>query len=216
MKPWKTLFTATSPDGTPMLLQERDGEFSIRLAGSVLMTSRSHGSEDLLATLALRGLKTRSPRVLVGGMGMGFTARAALDHMGPEGRVVVAELIPPVVEWNRTGPLGPPAGNPLSDPRCSVELGDVQAAIAKAPAAYDAILLDVDNGPNAFTQKANSGLYSKKGLALTRAALRRGGVYALWSASPEEWFIRRLHEAGFVGRMEKAGPRHVVFVATVR
>lgn len=215
MKPWKTIAQTTSPDGTPMVLQERDGEFSLRLAGQVLMTSRSHGSEDALATLAFAKLKARAPRVLVGGMGMGYTARAALDRVGPDGEVVIAELIPEVVEWNR-GPLASAAGNPLGDPRCSVILGDVRATIARAQGAYDALLLDCDNGPDAFVQKNNASLYSVRGLAEAHQALRAGGVYALWSASPEPWFIRTLHDAGFAGTMERAGPRHVVFVATRR
>lgn len=213
MKPWKTIAKTLSPDGTPMLLQERDGEFSLRLAGQVLMTSRSHGSEDKLATLAFDRLKTKAPRVLVGGMGMGYTARAALDRVGPDGEVVIAELIPEVVEWNR-GPLAAAAGNPLADPRCSVILGDVRQTIARAENEYDALLLDCDNGPDAFVQKNNASLYSTRGLAEAHRALRPKGIYALWSASPEEWFIRTLHDAGFTGTMERAGPRHVVFVAT--
>jgi spermidine synthase len=214
MKPWLTVGTATSPDGTPMVLQERDGEYSLRLAGQVLMTSRTHGSEDLLATLAMKGLKTKAPRVLVGGMGMGYTARSALDRMGPLGSVVIGELIPPVVEWNR-GPLGHLAGRPLDDPRSSVALGDIQLTIRNNPGGFDAILMDVDNGPSAFTQKSNAGLYSPRGLAEARRALRPGGAYALWSTAEEPGFIRTLHDAGFVGRMERAGPRHVVFVATM-
>ena len=196
-----------------MVLQERDGEFSLRLAGQVLMTSRSHGSEDALATLAFKRLKAKSPRVLVGGMGMGYTARAALDRVGRDGEVVIAELIPEVVEWNR-GPLAAAAGNPLGDPRCSVILGDVRQTIARATGEYDALLLDCDNGPDAFVQKNNASLYSPRGLSEAHQALRPQGVYALWSASAEEWFVRTLHDAGFTGTMERSGPRHAIFVAT--
>jgi spermidine synthase len=209
MKPWLTLGEAQAPDGTALRLQQRGEEFAIRAGGQVLMTSRSHGSEERLATAALDGLRPAPGRVLVGGLGMGYTLRAALDRLGPAAQVVVAELVPAVVDWNR-GPLAQLAGRPLEDARVEISVGDVRACLT--PAAWDAILLDVDNGPIALTQESNASLYSARGLAFLRAALRPGGRLALWSAAPEPSFVGRLGRAGLAAEMLPAGGRHVIFL----
>ena len=157
--------------------------------------------------------------MLVGGLGMGFTLRATLDLLPPDATVVVAELVPAVVEWNR-GPLGPLAGHPLKDPRVRVEVGDVGGdASRRARERFDAILLDVDNGPAAFTAAHNAGLYDNAGVAAARAALRSGGVLAVWSAWEDRKFEQRLRYAGFTvevervrARLKKGGPRHTIFL----
>ena len=158
-----------------------------------------HGSEEALATLACRRVRTlEQPCVLVGGLGMGFTLRATLDFLPPEAMVVVAELVPAVVEWNR-GPLGPLAGHPLKDKRVRVHVEDVGVTLSSCPGQFDAVLLDVDNGPAAFTASKNAGLYDDRGLAVARAALKMGGVLAIWAArddpkiraAPALWRVRR-------------------------
>jgi spermidine synthase len=159
--------------------------------------------------------------VLVGGLGMGFTLRATLDLLPPDASVVVAELVPAVVEWNR-GPLGPLAGHPLSDRRVRVELGDVAVLLHSSRAAFDAVLLDVDNGPRAFTASVNAALYDDRGLAAVRDALAKHGTLAVWSAWDDRKFEHRLRHAGFEvelervrGRLRKGGPHHTIFVARV-
>ena len=156
--------------------------------------------------------------MLVGGLGMGFTLRATLDFLPPDAIVVVAELLPAVVEWNR-GPLGPLAGHPLKDRRVRVEMGDVRATLGSSPGKFDAVLLDVDNGPAAFSASDNAGLYDDRGLAAARAALKMGGVLAVWSARENRKFEQRLRYGGFNvqvervrGRLKKGGPRHVIFL----
>jgi spermidine synthase len=178
-----------------------------------------HGSEEALATLACKGARmAEAPCVLVGGLGMGFTLRACLDTLPDDAVVVVAELVPAVVEWNR-GPLGPLAGRPLEDRRTQVEVGDVANVLRAARCRFDAILLDVDNGPRAFTQNVNGALYSEAGLASARTALKPGGTLAVWSAWGDRKFEHRLRYAGFEvrtehvrARLKKGGPGHVIFV----
>jgi len=208
-----------SPDGTDMKLVRRDTEYIILANGKSLMSSRMHGSEEALATLGCRRARTlEQPSVLVGGLGMGFTLRATLELLPPDAQVVVAELLPAVVEWNR-GPLGPLAGHPLKDKRVRVEVRDVRLALSSGRNAFDALLLDVDNGPAAFSSTDNVGLYDDRGLASARAALKLGGVLAVWSAREDRKFEQRLRYAGFGvevervrGRLKKGGPRHVIFL----
>ncbi len=187
--------------------------------GKSLMSSRMHGSEQALAAFALRRLQVPDARVLVGGLGMGFTLRATLDLLAGDATVVVAELVPAVVEWNR-GALGTLAGHPLRDARVQVEIGDVADTLHASPGGFDAVLLDVDNGPDAFTATTNARLYSDQGLAAARAALKPGGVLAVWSAWEDRRFEQRLRYAGFVvdiervrGRLKKGGPKHTIFLA---
>jgi spermidine synthase len=220
MKPWELLGETRTPDGTLMALTRRGGEYVIHADGKSLMSSRMHGSEEALATLGCRGLAGRpEPRVLIGGLGMGFTLRAALALLPPGASVVVAELVPAVAEWNR-GPLGPLAGHPLRDPRVRLELCDVAAVLRASPGAFDAVLLDVDNGPSPLTASDNAGLYDDRGIAAARAALRPGGTLAVWSAREDRAFEHRLRYAGFSvetegvrGRLARGGPRHTIFLA---
>ncbi len=221
MQKWQLLDTGPVPDSTStMELFERPGEVAIRVDGRELMSSRMHGSEDALADLAcdIVGDRPRA-RILVGGLGMGFTLAAALRRVGPAAQVVVAELVPAVVRWHR-GPLGQVAGHPLDDPRAGLFEGDVGAAIREEQGAWDAILLDVDNGPHGLTRVANDWLYGWHGLEAAREALRPGGVLAVWSAAPDAPFTKRLQKAGFDvsvepvrSRGKKGGQRHIVWVA---
>ncbi|CAN5364039.1 spermidine synthase [soil metagenome] len=219
MKPLARLGDARAPDGTQLTLTKRDDEFMILASGMPLMTSRMHGSEQALATLGCREIPAHGARVLVGGLGMGFTLRVALDLLPPDGGVVVAELVPAVVEWNR-GPLGPLAGHPLNDPRVRLDVRDVRETLAARDATFDAILLDVDNSPDAFTVRSNQSIYREAGLAAIHAALRPGGMLAMWSDSEDKWFETRLRRAGFVvtaervrGRLAGKGPHHTIFLA---
>ena len=220
MKPWELLGQTTTPDGSDMALTRRDREYVILVGGRSLMSSRMHGSEEALATLACRRLRTvEEPCVLVGGLGLGFTLRATLDLLPPHATVVVAELVPAVVEWHR-GPLGPLAGHPLSDQRVTIEVGDVAATLRASRNRFDAVLLDVDNGPAALTASDNAGLYDDRGLAAARAALKAGGVLAVWSAGEHRKFEQRLRYGRFTvevarvrGRLKKGGPRHTIFLA---
>jgi spermidine synthase len=216
---WQTLDRATTSDGGELALVRRGDLFSIRVDGQVLMTSDSHGSEQKLAHHGCAGLRaTPRARVLIGGLGMGFTARAALDQLGPDARVEVAELVGAVVRWNRDV-LGHLAGAPLVDPRLRVVEADVADSIAAARARYHAILLDVDNGPQALTSFHNKRLYTPEGLARARRALRPGGLLALWSVFGTQRFTDRLGEAGFdvtVKRVRAHGDssrRHVLWLA---
>jgi spermidine synthase len=215
--PWKELGRAKVPDGE-LILSQRGEEFAIRLRGAELMNSRSHQSEELLASLACAHLAA-VPRahVLVGGLGMGFTLRAALGTLGGDAKVSVAELVPEVVEWNR-GPLGHLANHPLADPRVELIVGDVSDAIEVA--RYHAILLDVDNGPEAFTTRGNAHLYGVRGLARIRRHLVSDGVLAVWSVAEDRSFTGRLRAAGFkvllhnVPPRPNSGARHVIWIAT--
>jgi spermidine synthase len=222
VKPWELLGQTRAPDGAELALTLRSGEYVILANGKSLMSSRMHGSEEALATFACARIRGReNPHVLVGGLGMGFTLRATLDLLPQDGTVVVAELLPAVVEWNR-GPLGPLADHPLKDRRVRVEQGDVAATLRSSTAAFDAILLDVDNGPAAFATSGNAALYNDAGLAAARTALKKGGVLAVWSAWDDRKFEQRLRYAGFRvevervrGRLKKGGPKHTIFLARI-
>jgi spermidine synthase len=203
-----------------MSLTRQGSEYVILAAGKPLMSSRMHGSEEALAAFGCKAAgQRRAPCVLVGGLGMGFTLRATLDALPLDATVIVAELIPAVVEWNR-GALGPLAGHPLTDRRVQVEVGDVAATLRASSRRFDAILLDVDNGPAAFTATHNMRLYDDSGLAAVRAALTDGGVLAVWSAWEDRRFEQRLRYGGFAvevervrARLKKGGPRHTIFLA---
>ncbi|HEX8154199.1 MAG TPA: hypothetical protein VF698_13780 [Thermoanaerobaculia bacterium] len=221
MLPWTTIGSARVPgDGEEMRLLQRGGEYSIRVGAFELMNNRVHASEDALASLVCERLgDAGSARVLIGGLGMGFTLAAVLRGVGARAEVVVAELVPEVVAWNR-GPLAHVAANPLGDRRVKVHEGDVAELIRKARGAWDAIVLDVDNGPVALTSKNNQWLYTRSGLRAARTALRPGGVLAVWSAARDAAFAYRLHEAGFSveeipvrGRESGRGPRFLVWLA---
>ncbi len=220
MIPWQELGRATVPGtAAPLVLFQRGHEFVIRTGPHALMSSEAHGSEEALAELACERISDRtSARVLIGGLGMGFTLGVALAHLPATARVVVAELVPAVIEWNR-GPLAHLAQRPLEDPRVTVHTGDV-AEMIRTPHPFDAILLDVDNGPNGLTRKSNDGLYSGAGLAAAFCALRRGGVLGVWSVAPDRAFVSRLSVAGFeveehvVRARRTRGGRHVLWLAT--
>ncbi|MEZ5318379.1 MAG: hypothetical protein R2752_13345 [Vicinamibacterales bacterium] len=207
MKPWEIIARARTPDGTELALARHPSEFVLLAGGESLMTSRVHQTEDALGTLGCRLVRERPhPVVLIGGLGMGFTLRAALDTLPADARVVVAELVPEVVAWNR-GPLGPLAGLPLDDPRVTVEVADVAAVLRACPGGFDAVLLDVDNGPVAFTAAPNAWLYGPAGVAVTRAALRPGGVVGVWSTEDDRPYARRLRQAGFHVEIERVKRR---------
>jgi spermidine synthase len=219
MKPLELLGQAFSRDGTVLKLIRRSDEYIILANGKSLMSSRMHGSEEALATFACRKARTLvQPSVLVGGLGMGFTLRATLDVLPPDATVVVAEMVPAVVEWNR-GPLAPLAGEPLNDTRVRVDIEDVAVTLSSSAGQFDAILLDVDNGPTAFTGSNNDGLYDDRGIAAAFAALKMDGVLAVWSAREDRKFEQRLNHGRFAvevervrGRLKKGGPRHTIFL----
>ena len=203
-----------------MKLIRRGDEYIILVDGAILMSSRMHGSEEALATFACQRVRTlEQPSVLIGGLGMGFTLRTTLDLLPQDATVVVAELVPAVVEWNR-GPLGPLARHPLKDKRVRVETGDVVATLSSRLGQFDAVLLDVDNGPTAFTASNNAGLYDNRGIAAARAALKAEGVLAVWAAQDDRKFEQRLRDGRFDvqvqrprGRLKKGGPRHTIFLS---
>lgn len=219
MIPWELLGEARTPDGNVMTLTRRGGEYMIMADGKDLMSSRMKGSEEALATIGCERARTlEGAHVLVGGLGMGFTLRATLDALPADATVTVAELMPAVVEWNR-GILGPLAGNPLADRRTVVAPGDIALLLRKSRGVFDAILLDVDNGPTAFTQEANAGLYDNAGLTMLKTALRPQGVLAVWSAWDDRKFEHRLRHHGYAqethhvrARLKQGGPRHTIFV----
>jgi spermidine synthase len=211
MIPWELLGCAQVPgSGEELRLYRRGKEFSIRVNGCELMNSRAHGSEDALAELACAKIVDRHcPRILIGGLGMGYTAAEALRRLGTGSQVVIAELVPGVVEWNR-GPLADLANHPLRDPRVAVREVDVAGILRAEHRVYDAILLDVDNGPAGLTRKGNDWLYSQAGLDAAHAALTSAGVLAVWSAGPDSAFTKRLSRAGFEVdevRVRRRGPR---------
>lgn len=201
-------------------LQRRGEEFSIRTAGVELMNSRVHGSEDELARLTCQRLKQRTGlKILIGGLGMGFTLAAALKHTGTDARITVSELIPAVIQWNREF-LGHLAGNPLDDPRVEVKAEDVAKIIQARTSFWDAVLLDVDNGPEALTHKDNQQLYTRSGLKASFGALRPGGILSVWSAGDDEAFTLRLRQCGFLiekktvrARNPQKGSRHILWLA---
>jgi len=220
VKPFELLGQTVSRDGSEMKLVRRGDEYLILFDGAVLMSSRVHGSEEALATLGCERARTlERPSVLIGGLGMGFTLRATLDLLPSDAAVVVAELVPAVEEWNR-GPLGPLAKEPLKDRRVRVEIGDVADVLRSRVSQFDAVLLDVDNGPAALTDSNNAGLYDSRGIAAAHASLKKKGVLAVWATKEDQKFVQRLNDGGFEvqmqrarGRLAKGGPHHTVFVA---
>ena len=222
MIPWEKIDTARIPGSDGELrLMRRGAEFSIMLGSNELMNSRLNGSEAALATLAAGKIeKVARPHVLIGGLGMGFTLRAALAVLGSKAHIVVVELVPAVVAWAR-GPLADIFGDSLNDPRVEIREADVAQVIERHPLTFDAILLDVDNGPEGLTRKANDALYDVRGLKRIYTALRQGGVFAVWSSGPNPKFSRRLGEAGFAvsevavrATAKGGGTRHVIWIAT--
>ncbi|HLR47101.1 MAG TPA: hypothetical protein VK092_08070 [Deinococcales bacterium] len=219
MIPWEHLADAAIPGTADTLsLYRRDGEYSLRIGRLELMNSRRHGSEQALAELALERTSGQKPAVLVGGLGMGFTLRAALGLLPAGARVTVAELVPEVVDWNRTW-LAPLADAPLEDPRVRVSTGDVADIFRAGRDVFDCILLDTDNGPEGTTSEDNAWLYSRAGLRAISGSLRRGGVLAVWSGFPSRSFTQRLARAGFQVRTETVraragkGSRHTIWLA---
>jgi len=218
LTPRELIDVAEVPGGDPLRLFRRGDDFMIVLDRNELMSSRMSGSEEALAEMTLERLAApKSAHLLIGGYGMGFTLRKALALMGPDGKAVVAELVPKIIEWAR-GPMADLAAGCLDDPRTEVLMGDVGAAIARERGAYDAILLDVDNGPDGLTRLENDRLYTMRGLETARAALKPGGVLAVWSAGPDPKFARRMREVGFAveevgvrARQNGKGPRHVIW-----
>jgi spermidine synthase len=222
MIPWQQIDTARVPGADVELrLMRRGAEFSMMLGQNELMSSRLSGSEEALATLACRRLEAvRRPHLLIGGLGMGFTLRAALAVLGSDARIMVAELVPAVIAW-ANGPMAGIFGDSLDDPRASIREADVVDVIASEVAAFDAILLDVDNGPEGLIRKANDALYNLNGLQAIRKSLRPGGVLAVWSSGPHPLFSRRLRDAGFDvnevavrATTRRRGARHVIWFAT--
>jgi spermidine synthase len=220
VKPFELLGQTISPDGTVMKLIRRGDEYLILADGAVLMSSRMHGSEEALATFACQRMPVlEQPCVLIGGLGMGFTLRATLDLLSPQATVVVAELVPAVVEWNR-GLLGPLARHPLNDKRVHIETEDVALTLSSRPGQFDAVLLDVDNGPAAFATSNNAGLYDDRGIAVVHAALKKEGMLAIWATQSDRKFVERLHHARFNvqvhnvrARLKNGGPRHTIFLS---
>ncbi len=226
MLPRETLATAEIPGGDTLTLVRHGRDFIIMLGRGELMGSRMQFSEEQLAVLTIAELTAAAPRVLIGGYGMGFTYRAALANLPASARVVVAEIVPEVLEWAE-GPLAGLTGDSLADPRGEVVLCDVAALIDDANdgtcAKFDAILLDVDNGPDGIVRDQNSRIYTRTGLAKAKDALRPGGVLAVWSAAPDHKFTRRLMDAGFEvearevrARPNNKGPRHTIWFARKR
>lgn len=221
MTPRTLLGTAQIPGGDEMRLFQRGADFMIVLDRNELMSTRMSGSEEALANLTCERLTRRpAPRLLIGGYGMGFTLRAALAMLGPKAELTVAELVPEIIAWAR-GPMADVAAGCLDDPRVRVIEEDVGAIIDRASSAYDAILLDVDNGPDGLTRKGNDRIYAMRGLNAALRALSPGGVLAIWSAAPDNAFSQRLSDAGFAveevtvsARSNGKGARHVIWFAT--
>lgn len=219
MKHLELLDQTVTLDGTVLKLTRRGNEYIILANGRSLMSSGMHGSEEALATFACHRARTlEQPCVLIGGLGMGFTLRATLDVLPPDAMVVVAELLPSVVDWNR-GPLGPLAAHPLKDKRVRIETSNVAVTLRSNADRFDAVILDVDNGPTAFTASDNSWLYDDRGIAAARAALKPDGMLAVWSAREDTKFEKRLRYGKFVvqvehvrGRLKQGGPHHVIFL----
>jgi spermidine synthase len=224
MIPWILLSSAKTPDEKGELrLYQRDTEFSIRVGGVELMNSRVSGSEKSLARLSCERIAhKKNTRVLIGGLGMGYTLSAALASLGSDADVRVAELVPEVVAWNQ-GVLGKLAGHPLRDSRVTVLVGDVLEVIRRGESAFDAIILDVDNGPDGLTQQGNDALYAHAGLTGIRRALRPDGVLGVWSASPDAGFIKALRRCSFDVVENKVrlrpgnkGPFHTIWIAGIK
>jgi len=222
MTPRELIDTAAVPGGEDLRLFRRGDDYMIVLDRNELMNSRMSGSEEALATMTCERLDSPAPRLLIGGYGMGFTLRAALAALGPQARVTVAELVPQIVDWAR-GPMAALTAGCLDDPRVAVTFADVAEVIAATPRTYDAILLDVDNGPDGLVRAANDRLYAARGLAAARAALTPGGVLAIWSAAKDAAFARRLREGGFAvdevtvrARSNGKGAMHTIWFAVPR
>ena len=223
MTPRELIGTAQVPGGAELRLFRRGGDFMIVLDRNELMSSRMSGSEEALATMTIARLGQRpAPHLLIGGYGMGFTLRAALAKLATEATVSVVEIVPEIIAWAR-GPMAELAAGGLDDPRVRLIEGDVAAEIARGAGRYDAILLDVDNGPDGLSRDANDRLYSARGLAIARAALKPDGILAIWSAAPDKAFARRLADAGFAfeevgvrARSNGKGPQHIIWFATRR
>lgn len=223
MTPREVIGVAEVPGGEPLRLVRHGRDFIIMLERNELMSSRMSGSEEALAEMTLDRLSDpANARLLIGGYGMGFTLRAALKRLGPKGWACVVELVPGIIEWAR-GPMAELADGCLDDPRTQLVMGDVGAEIARSRGSWEAILLDVDNGPDGLTRDANNGLYTMRGLERARAALAPGGVLAVWSAGPDPAFTRRMRDAGFAveevqvrARQNGKGPRHVIWFGKKR
>lgn len=223
MTPRELIGVAEVPGGEPLRLVRHGRDFIIMLERNELMSSRMSGSEEALAEMTLDRLSDpANARLLIGGYGMGFTLRAALKRLGPKGWACVVELVPGIIDWAR-GPMAELADGCLDDPRTQLVMGDVGAEIARSRGSWEAILLDVDNGPDGLTRDANDGLYTMRGLEKARAALAPGGVLAVWSAGPDPAFTRRMRDAGFAveevqvrARQNGKGPRHVIWFGRKR
>lgn len=223
MTPRELIGVAEVPGGPPLRLFRRGGDFMIVLERNELMSTRMHGSEVALGTMTCDRLAGRAaPHLLIGGYGMGFTLRAVLGRLGADARVTVAELVPGIIEWAR-GPMAAVTDGCLDDRRVTVTMGDVAEVIGQSTSGYDAILLDVDNGPDGLTRPANDGIYSSAGLTAAKKALRPGGVLAIWSAAPDPAFTKALERAGLAvetvktrARENGKGPAHVIWFATKR
>jgi len=221
MIPWQHLDTAQVPGGGELRLLRRGAEFSIKLDKNELMNSRLSATELALATLGCASIRSRPrARILIGGLGMGFTLRAALIVLAADADVTVAELVPEVIAWAR-GSMAGLFGDSLSDPRVRIVETDVGGLIRAARSQYDAILLDVDNGPEGMTRQANDRLYDRGGLAAAHRALRAGGVLAVWSSTPDAKFTLRLHKSGFDvvenpvrAKGPQGGAQHFIWTAT--
>jgi spermidine synthase len=204
MKPTRLLDRSVAPDGTPLTLHEHDGTLSIRAGGVELMSTRQHHSEERLAELACADLHGRTAAaVLIGGLGLGFTLRATLRQVAADATVMVAELVPAVIAWNRNPAFGL-AADVIDDPRIEIIAGDVADVLARSRGRFDGIMLDVDNGARGLTSAANDGLYGPTGLGVARAALRPHGRLAVWSAGADPRFVARMEEAGFAVEVVKA------------
>ena len=225
MNPWIHLDTAQIPGGGQLKLMQRGGDYSIMSGVIELMNSRLYGSEMALANLAwakLAGGPPKAPRMLIGGLGMGFTLRAALAALPSDAKITVAELVPEVIAWAR-GPLAGLYGDSLADPRAKVIRTDVVDLLRAANPPYDLILMDVDNGPDALGRDMNDDLYNMPGLNLTRRAIRTGGILAVWSAGPDAPFASRLRRSGFAVEEHRVGaspsgkgPRHIIWVCVAK
>ena len=224
MIPRELIATAQVPGGDdPLRLIRRGSEYSIMLGANELMNSRLSGSEEAMSTLAAARIAgVAAPRVLIGGLGMGFTLRTALQAFGARASIEVAELVPEIVDWAR-GPMAHLHAGTLDDPRVSIHVGDVGGLIRSSAGRFDAILLDVDNGPDGLSREGNDALYTAQGLQQARAALRPGGVLAVWSSGPDPRFTSRLRKAGFAveeeivrARRTGGGARHTIWLAQRR
>ena len=223
MIPRELIGEAEVPGGPPLRLFRRGSDFMIVLERNELMSTRMHGSEVALGTMACDRLAGhKAPHLLIGGYGMGYTLRAVLGQLGPGAHVTLVELVPGIIDWAR-GPMAAVTAGCLDDPRVKLTMGDVGASMAHSNAQYDAILLDVDNGPEGLTRAANDGLYSPQGLANAKQALRPGGILAVWSAAPDTAFGRQLERGGFSVETVKVraretgkGATHIIWFATKR